>query len=350
MKQYWKKILIAALAFVVIAGTAIWYRGRNVSYSGSTFAMSTVITQQVYGSNGEKAISEVNRALAEFEARLTMFSEESEIGKINAAAGINPVEVSEETFSLIRQSLALSFSSQGAFEITIAPLTQLWGITTDHPRVPSAGEIEAVLPLIDDASIQLDEENHTVFLPQQGQAIDLGGIAKGDACNIAAQIYDEYGVRSAILNIGGNVYIRGRNTDGSRFRVGFRAPEKGTSSYIASVELEDQVMAVSGGYERYFEDENGNIYHHILSPQTGYPAQSDIVSVGVICTDGTRADFLSTTLFIWGEERTREFMEQNEDVGVIMLNEDGQLVVSRSLEDSFRLSEDGEGYSVVFVG
>ena len=108
-------------------------------------------------------------------------------------------------------------------------------------------------------------------------------------------------------------------------------------------------MAVSGGYERYFEDENGNRYHHILSPQTGYPAQSDIVSVGVICADGTRADFLSTTLFIWGEERTRQFMSETEDVGVILLNQNGELIVSRSLEDSFRLSEDGAGYAVSFI-
>lgn len=349
MKQHGKKMLLIGVVLVVAVGVLLWQRSRSTPHSGTTFAMSTVITQQVYGGRGEQAIEEVNSALAAFEARLTMFSAESEIGKINAAAGIEPVSVSEETFELIQNSLALSRASEGAFEITIAPLTQLWGITTDHPRVPSEEEIAAVLPLIDDDSVQLDEKNRTVFLPQRGQAIDLGGIAKGNACNIAADIYEKYKIRSAILNIGGNVYVRGRDTDDSRFRVGFRAPEKGSTSYIASVELENQVMAVSGGYERYFEDENGNRYHHILSPQTGYPAQSDIVSVGVICADGTRADFLSTTLFIWGEERTRQFMSETEDVGVILLNQNGELIVSRSLEDSFRLSEDGAGYAVSFI-
>lgn len=349
MKQHWKKIVGIAAVLALIVGIGIWQKAQNTAHSASTFAMSTVVTQQVYGPQGEQAIRQVNDALAEFEARLTLFSAQSEIGELNAAAGQHPVEVSEETFELIRYSLELSLSSQRAFQISIAPLTQLWGITTDHPRVPSSDEIAAVLPLIDDESIQLDEAARTIFLPEQGQAIDLGGIAKGNACDLAARIYEDCGVHSAILNIGGNVYVRGRAPDGDRFRVGFRVPEQGSSAYLASVELEDQVMAVSGGYERYFEDEEGNRYHHILSPLTGYPAQSDIVSVGVICTDGTRADFLSTTLFVWGEERTRQFMAQTADVGVILLNTQGELIVSRALEDSFQLSETGKDYPVIFI-
>ena len=105
-------------------------------------------------------------------------------------------------------------------------------------------------------------------------------------------------------------------------------------------------MAVSGGYERYFETADGTRYHHILSPETGYPAQSDILSVGVVSSDGTQADFLSTTLFVWGDARTREFMEEHPEIGVIFLNGSGELVVSKMLEESFRLSEEGEGYSV----
>ncbi len=351
MKNSHKKWILAlacaALAVLVVAAAV--RRRAAACYSTSSFAMSTVITQQVYGPHGEAAAQQVEQALAAFEDRLSAFEPDSEIGRINAAAGEGPVEVSGQTLALIRQSLALSAKSEGAFQITIAPLTQLWGITTDHPRVPSQQEIDAVLPLIDDAGVVLDEEAGTVFLPQKGQAIDLGGIAKGNACTLAAAIYEEQGVRSAILNIGGNVYVRGRSPDGDRFRVGFRAPEKDTQRYLASVELEDQVMAVSGGYERYFEAEDGTRYHHILSPETGYPAQSDIVSVGVVSSDGTQADFLSTTLFIWGDARTRDFMEEHPEIGVIFLNESGELVVSKMLEESFRLSEEGAGYPVVFL-
>lgn len=352
MKQNRKKWILTAAAVLMLAALAVTLVLRqraSACRTSSSFAMSTVITQQVYGPHGEEAAQQVSDALEQFEDRLSAFETDSEIGRINAAAGKSPVRVSSETFALIRQSLELSSQSENAFQITIAPLTQLWGITTDHPRVPSQQEIDAVLPLIDDESVMLDEEKMTVFLPQEGQAIDLGGIAKGNACTLAAGIYEELGVRSAILNIGGNVYVCGRSPEGERFRVGFRAPEKGTQSYIASIELEDQVMAVSGGYERYFETEDGTRYHHILSPETGYPAQSDIVSVGVVCSDGTQADFLSTTLFVWGNEKVRAFMEEHPDIGVLFLNEKGELVVSRILEDSFRLSEEGQGYTVVFV-
>ena len=352
MKQNSKKWILGlagASALAVLLGAGILRQRAAACYSTSSFAMSTVITQQVYGPHGEEAAGQVTQALAQFEDRLSVFEGESEISRINAAAGKEPVAVSEETFALIRRSLDLSAQSEGAFQITIAPLTQLWGITTDHPRVPTQQEIDAVLPLVDDASVVLDEAAGTVFLPQEGQAIDLGGIAKGNACTLAAEIYEEQGVRSAILNIGGNVYVKGRSPEGDRFRIGFRTPERGSQSYIASVALEDQVMAVSGGYERYFETADGTRYHHILSPETGYPAQSDILSVGVVSSDGTQADFLSTTLFVWGDARTREFMEEHPEIGVIFLNESGELVVSKMLEESFRLSEEGEGYSVVFL-
>ena len=327
----------------------IFYQAQRTAKTSTTFVMSTTVSQMAYGLRADAAIAEVETRLRAFEDEFSMFNENSDIAKINAAAGRQPVAVSGETYDLLRRSVELSSQSGGAFDITIAPLTMLWGITTDHPRVPAQTEIDAVLPLIDDSSIQFDDANQTVYLPKAGQGLDLGGIAKGNACTVAAQVYDEYGIKSAILNIGGNVYVRGHKLDGSRYRIGFRTPLKDATSYIASVTLEDQVMAVSGGYERYFE-ENGIRYHHILSGRTGYPAQSDIMSVGAIAADGTVADFYSTTLFIWGSEKVEEFMRAHTDVAVIMLTEDGRLVVSSSLKDSFELNEEqGSQYTVVFI-
>ena len=344
------KILLAAGCCAAAALVAVGVlRGlARTPHDSTTYAMSTIVTQRAYGLQAEQAMRQVESTLREFEGRLSLFDQDSEIAAINAAAGDHPVRVSAATFGLLRQSLALSATSEGAFDITIAPLTQLWGITTDHPRVPTQQEIDGALALVGDAEVQLDQQASTVFLPRAGQAIDLGGIAKGNACVLAQRIYEDCGVKSAVLSIGGNVYVRGRNPDGEQFRVGFRTPKRADESYIASVALENQVMAVSGGYERYFE-EGGVRYHHILSSETGYPAQSDIVSVGVICEDGTRADFLSTTLFVWGTEKTREFMRSHDDVAVILLTEGDELLVSRSLQESFRLSEQGAGYRVTFI-
>lgn len=343
-------ILSGALALVValVLGLIV-YQGQRTAKTSTTFVMSTTVSQMAYGLRADAAMAEVEKRFRAFEDEFSLFNEDSDIAKINAAAGQQPVAVSGETYDLLRRSVALSSQSGGAFDITIAPLTLLWGITTDHPKVPAQTEIDAVLPLIGDNSIQFDDTAKTVFLPTAGQGIDLGGIAKGTACTVAAQVYDEYGIKSAILNIGGNVYVRGHKPDGSLYRIGFRTPLKDATTYIASVALEDQVMAVSGGYERYFE-ENGVRYHHILSGRTGYPAESDIVSVGAIAADGTVADFYSTTMFIWGSQKVEEFMRDNTEVAVIMLTSDGRLVVSSSLKDSFELNEEqGSQYTVVFI-
>lgn len=350
MKKNTKLAVAAGVVLAAaLAGVGLWQNTMRAQHTSATYAMSTTITQMAYGPKADAVMEEVNQAFAAFENRLSLFKENSEIAAVNAGAGIAPVKVSDETFALLQRSLELSASSDGAFDITIAPLTLLWGITTDTPKVPTQAEIDAVLPLIDDASVQLDAANKTVYLPRKGMAIDLGGIAKGNACTIAQQIYEKDGLKSAVLNIGGNVYIRGRKPDGSRFRVGFRTPEKDATTYIASIEMEDQVMAVSGAYERYFI-ENGVKYHHILSSATGYPADSDVVSVGVVCADGTRADFLSTTLFVWGVDKTTQFMRDNTDVAVLLLTDDGRLLVSSSLKDSFKINEElGSGYEVVFI-
>ncbi|MEG1931675.1 MAG: FAD:protein FMN transferase [Pygmaiobacter sp.] len=343
-----KKILAFSLCAALFCGGAVLYR-RNVAHKktvDTTFAMSTTITQTLYGKHAASAISAVNTAFRAFEERLSLFSPDSEIAAINAGSG-SPVAVSAATYDLLQRSLALSATSKGAFDLTIAPLTLLWGVTTDHPRVPTQAEIDAVLPLIDDGAVTLGANNTVRLAP--GQAIDLGGIAKGNACSLAKDIYEEYGITSAVLNIGGNVYIKGRNPNGNRFRVGFRDPSGGESSWIASVELEDEVLAVSGGYERYFE-ENGVRYCHIMNGKTGYPVNSDILSVGVITPDGTLADFMSTTLYVWGEAKTRDYMQQQDAVSVLLLTADNTLYVSKALESRFALTDEAaERYTVVFI-
>lgn len=345
----WKKLTAVCLAAVAVAGAGVLLSRAQArtAHNDTTYVMDTIVLQTVYGKNGQKAATQLDRAFRDFEDRLSLYNTASDVAAVNAGAG-TPVAVGEDTYSLLRRSLELSATSQGAFEITIAPVTLLWGVTGDEPHVPAQSDIDAALALVDDSAVVLNDADRTVRLAS-GQKIDLGGIAKGNACQLAAQVYEEYGVKSAVLNIGGNVYIRGRNPDGSRFRVGFRDPAGGESSYIASVELEDQVLAVSGGYERYFE-ENGVRYCHIMDCTTGWPVQTDVVSVGVVTDDGTLSDFMSTTLYIWGSEKTREYMTQHPELGIILLGPDKQLFVSKSLQDSFELTAAAaEEYTVTYL-
>lgn len=344
---FFKVVAVLAIAVLAAAGAVALYRNAaaRTRYSSATYAMSTLVDQKAYGSSAEAAMDAVEKAFIAFEQQLSLYREDSDIQRINAAAGQQSVCVQPSTYALLHQAVELSRASEGAFALTIAPLTLAWGITSDSPRVPPQEEIDALLALVDDGDIILQDEDTSVMLAREGQALDLGGIAKGTACNVARDIYKEYGVKSALLSIGGNIYVHGTKPDGSLYRIGFRDPSQDALTAVASFAVQDVVFAVSGGYERYFE-QDGVRYHHILDPATGMPAESDIVSVGVMDADGTRADFYSTTLFVWGSERALEFMREGGTA--VMLTEDGTLYVSKSLEDTFRW-ENKQDRTVVFV-
>lgn len=347
MRNFKYKMYVSVLLVCVLCLAACSGASNAQRYTSTTYCMNTIVDQKAYGAKAEKAMKAVEEAFFSFEQELSLYKEDSDIAKINAAAGIQPVQVKAQTVALLQDAKEAAISSENAFALTLAPLSLAWGITSDSPRVLSQQEIDALLPLVDDTQIRIDVNASTVYLAKKGQQIDLGGIAKGTACNLARDIYEQYGVNSAVLSIGGNVYVRGAKPDGTLYRIGFRDPKGDASSYIASFTMQDTVFAVSGGYERYFE-QDGVRYHHILDPKTGAPADSDIVSVGVMKGDGTQADFWSTTLFVWGKEKTINYMKQGNTI--IMLDNQNNLYVSAALQDSFVLLEGMESkYNVIFV-
>ncbi len=349
MKKLITRLAVFGAALAAAGGLYLLIQSNIAmqSFTSSTYAMSTVIEQKLYGKNAEKAMQETEKQFRLFEDELSLYKPSSDIAKLNAAAGTGEfVTVKPATFTLLKQGKELSLASDNAFALTIAPLTLAWGITTDHPRVLPQSEINALLPLVDDHNLLLNEDG-TAGLTTKGAAIDLGGIAKGTACNLAKQIYTEYGIKSGYLSIGGNIYVKGTKPDGSLYRIGFRNPKADANSSIASITMQDEVFAVSGGYERFFE-ENGVRYHHIISPLTGAPAQSDIVTVGVLHEDGSVADFYSTTLFVWGSEKTIEYMKNGGKA--MFLDDKNNLYVSNALRDSFELNADhAQSYNVIFV-
>lgn len=307
------------------------------------FAMDTLITQVAYGENAGQAMDAVNEAFAAYEKKLSLFEKDSDVYRLNEAAGEDWVDVDSGTYALLEQARTLSDESDGAFALTIAPLTLAWGITGDSARVPPEDEIGKLVALVDDDALLL--EDGKVMLASKGMGIDLGGIAKGAACALAADVYKEYDVTNALLSIGGNVYARGTKPDGSQWQVGFRDPLG--EGYLASFPLEDNVIAVSGGYERYSEID-GEKYIHILDPKTGYPAQSDIVSVGVVDPDGAVADFYSTTLFVWGLEKSLEYIRAGGNA--IVLDGENNLYVSEGLADGFKVYDEvKEKYKLIIV-
>lgn len=305
-------------------------------YQSDIFAMNTYITQQIYGIHASKSAELVRGYIANYESVLSMHVTGSDIDNINKNAGIAPVKVLNTTFELLNIAKQYSELCDGAFDVTIAPITELWGITEDNPVVPTKDKISQAVALVDYKKIILDESAKTVMLKDKGMSIDLGGIAKGFVCNEIEKIYDENDITGAVVSIGGNIFSYGTRPDGKRFILGIRDPNGSAYEYFGKLKVENAVVATSGGYERYFE-QDGKRYHHILDTKTGYPVESDLVSVTVVSQNGGLADFLSTAIFIQGSQKIDYYLAQD-DFSVIIVDNQGNVHISDSLAEDFMLT------------
>ena len=216
---------------------------------------------------------------------------------------------------------------------------QAWGFPTQEYHVPADATLKEKLILADASKVNYDKDTRKISFDRDGMEIDLGGIAKGYTSAQIMQIYQDCGVTSGLVNLGGNVQTLGCKTDGSKWKVAIQSPDD-TEDYLGILEIENQAVITSGGYERYFE-EDGVTYHHIIDPATGYPADSGLISVTIVSDDGTLADGLSTSLFIMGEEKAAQFWKENsEKFETIMETADGKLYVTEGIADSLTTDMD----------
>ncbi|MBS5633747.1 MAG: FAD:protein FMN transferase [Clostridiales bacterium] len=352
-KVVWIGCAVIALSIVLyLAGFAPESREEPEDYggfrSGITYAMNTVIEQKWYGESADTVYTGMETKIREIESVLSMHLSQSEIAAINENAGVQPVEVSQRTFDLLQRAKELSEQSDGAFDITIAPVVELWGITSDHPHVPTDEELAQAMALMGLEDLVLDEEACTAYLTRPGMAIDLGGIAKGWTADQLREYARELGAERGYVSLGGNLMIIGERPDGDPFKFGLRDPQGDASTYLGTVTLEDGcTMATTGGYERYFE-EDGIRYHHVLDPRTGYPADSDLLSVAVISKDGTLADYLSTTLFVQGLEAAKA-AAGSEDYALVMVDQENNVWISGSLRGNFEPHETDADYTYIYI-
>lgn len=352
-KVVWIGCAVIALSIVLyLAGFAPESREEPEDYggfrSGITYAMNTVIEQKWYGESADTVYTGMETKIREIESVLSLHLSQSEIAAINENAGVQPVEVSQRTFDLFQRAKELSEQSDGAFDITIAPVVELWGITSDHPHVPTDEELAQAMALMGLEDLVLDEEACTAYLTRPGMAIDLGGIAKGWTADQLREYARELGAERGYVSLGGNLMIIGERPDGDPFKFGLRDPQGDASTYLGTVTLEDGcTMATTGGYERYFE-EDGIRYHHVLDPRTGYPADSDLLSVAVISKDGTLADYLSTTLFVQGLEAAKA-AAGSEDYALVMVDQENNVWISGSLRGNFEPHETDADYTYIYI-
>lgn len=306
---------------------------ENQAHRAQIFAMDTVMDLTVYGERGEEAIVAAREKIEEAESLFSVTEEKSDVARINAASG-SAVAVANETEELIQKSLSISKETEGLFDISIYPVVKAWGFTGESPRVPSESERLHALEQVDYRKIKC--KGGKVQLKQEMQ-IDLGGIAKGYTSACLADMFQEMGISSALISLGGNVEAIGKKPDDSPFVVGIKNPFS-PNSLIGTVEVENKAVVTSGSYERQFS-ENGQTYHHVMDKETGAPAQSDIVSVTVISEDATRADALSTALFIMGSTKAIEYQKKHDEVGIVLIKKDKNVYISDNYKKVFHLSE-----------
>lgn len=304
--------------------------------SKDLFAMDTYMTLTAYGEHAQEAVDKAAERVEALDALLSTGNEDSEIYQLNQNG---EATLSEEGGYLVERALELYKKTEGAFDIAIYPVMQAWGFPTQDYHVPDDDTLKEKLALADASKVNYNKDTRKIFFDQDGMEIDLGGIAKGYTSSQIMQIYQDCGVTSGLVNLGGNVQALGCKTDGSKWRVAIQSPDD-TEEYLGILEIEDQAVITSGGYERYFE-EDGVTYHHIIDPAIGYPADSGLISVTIVSDDGTLADGLSTSLFIMGEEKAAQFWRENSDeFEAIMETSDGKLYVTEGIADSLTTDMD----------
>ena len=270
-------ILIAALGVPAFAESDGEKATRNI------FAMDTYMSLQAYGETAEKAVEEAVAEIHRLDALLSTGREDSEVCRLNAGAGGQEAVLSEDTAFLTGRSLELYEETGGAFDITVYPLMKLWGFAGGEFHLPTEEELQEALELVGADQLAFDRSAGTLSFAKEGVEIDFGGIA-----------------------------------------------------YLGILDIADQAVITSGGYERYFE-ENGTVYHHILDPETGWPADRGLVSVTVVSSDGTYADGLSTSLFVMGEEKAEAFWREHSDLfQMVLLTDGGELLATDGLKGSFQ--------------
>ena len=299
----------------------------------SLFAMNTYMTFTAYGKNAAEALDVALERVEEAEALWFVTEQNSEIYQANHSGG-QPVTVSDETAQLVSFALDMAEQTDGAVDPTIYPVLSAWGFTTQTKQVPEEGQIASLLQNVDYGRISLEGDRLTV---PDGMQQDMGAVGKGYAGDLVIEVLKEYGVESALINLGGNVQAIGSRPDGNDWRLGIRAPwEEGN---LGVLRISDAAVVTSGGYENYFEDEEGNIYWHILDPSTGYPADGGLQAVTIIGEEGKLCDALSTALFVMGEDGAVEYWRANGGFDMLLVTEDGEIILTEGIAGQFTLNE-----------
>lgn len=295
--------------------------------------MGTIINILVYHDHPDDILDGVEALLLDFNKRFSANDENSDLMRINRAAGVKPIVVDEDLFWLIKRAKNVSIATHSAFNFTIGPIVKLWRIGFDDARVPTDSEIKEKLPLINPHNVVLDANMQSVFLRKQGMEIDLGAIAKGYFADRIKAYLLERQVSSAVIDLGGNVLTVGSapGRADNKWRIGIQSPFESRNQIIGVASIEDSSIVTSGIYERHYE-KNGTSYHHIFDSKTGYPIVNDLASVSIFSEASITGEIWTTALFVYNAIEVINIMQQ-EDISGLVISKTGKLYMSEDLRD-----------------
>lgn len=313
--------------------------GGDEPVQKQVFAMDTIMTLTAYGDNADAGLDNAAGVIQAMDTMLDPKSDSSYTSQINSAKG-EDVVVPPQVAQMLSVAFDVYTKSNGALDLSVYPLYEAWGeFKEDTGRIPSDTEIENLLKQLNFGKLSITEfpgeSNSSVSLPG-GTQLSFGAVAKGCAANYAVDAMRKAGVESGIISLGGNVQTLGVKPDGTNWVIAVDDPND-TGSYVGTLSVGETAVVTSGSYQRYFKVD-GNKYHHLIDPHKGKPADNGLLSVTIICPDGTTADALSTAMFVLGEDKALRYWRENGGFEMIMITDDDRVVCTSGLIEVFTLT------------
>lgn len=307
--------------------------GKGTEYEKTEEILGTVVTGKVYGKNSKEALEEAFIRAKDIEKVMSAKLSDSELTKVNENAYEKEVKISKDLYFVIEKALYYSELTEGAFDLSIGKLIDLWGIGTDNEKIPQEEEINLLKGKKNYKNIVLNKEESTIRFLNEDIKLDLGAIAKGYAADEMKKIIcDKYKIEKGILNLGGNVMTIGSKNENEKWKLGITNPLN-TEEVLAVVKVQEKTVVTSGNYERYFIKDNVR-YHHILNPDTGYPAEEGVISTTIITKNSIDADALSTATYILGKDKGLKLIESIDGIEGIFVDNEGNITKTSGINES----------------
>lgn len=342
MKKY--RVLLFLGLLVLSLGACSNRKINQKPYEEKQFLMGTYVQIRIYDANKQKVLKSAFTRIKELADKISVNVDDSEMAAVNAAAGIKPVKVSPDSYYLLKKAVDYSQASKGNFDLTIGAITALWRIGFPDAHKPVQKEIDQALEQVDYRHVVFNDQDQTVYLQEKGMKLDLGAIAKGYITDEVVKLLKKQQVTTAIINLGGNIFVLGHDPEGKNWQVGIQDPKQSQNSILGTVPVTNCSVVTSGVYERYLEVEDKQ-YHHLFDPQTGYPLNNELTGVTILSPKSLDGDGLSTAVFAMGTKQGLAYVEGLKDTEAVFVTKKNEIYLTSGLKDKFQLDEQA-GYRV----